>query len=115
MVRNTNLIKLIQAKKQTYYWMWFGRVSPLLFLLGAIGFYEIVHTEIPLIFYMSWAGFLTVSLIWWGWVLKIILDFIEFFSVVESTVNEIKTDVNSVVKEVKALTDYSANTIDKDK
>lgn len=100
-----NLIKILQARKQTQAWLWFGRISPLLFLIGAIGFYEIVHTDIPAIFYISWAGFITVSLIWWGWVLKIILNFINFFEDVNTTVNEIKTDVVQVVKDVKILSD----------
>ena len=85
-------------------WLWFGRISPLLFLTGAFVFYEIVHTDIPLIFYASWAGFIAVSLIWWGWVLKIILDFITFFEDVNSMVIEIKEDVAEVCDEVKKLT-----------
>lgn len=100
-----NLYKIIQARKQTQAWLWFGRISPLLFLAGAIGFYEIVHTDIPIIFYISWAGFITVSLIWWGWVLKIILDFINFFEDVNMTVTEIKQDVGTVVDEVKKLSE----------
>lgn len=98
-----NLTKILQARKQTQLWLWFGRISPLLFLAGALGFYQIVHTEIPLIFYVSWAGFITVSLIWWGWVLKIILDFIQFFEDVNITVTEIKHEVGTVCDEVKKL------------
>ncbi len=100
-----NLVKIIQAKRQTQAWLWFGRISPLLFLIGAVGFYEIFHTEIPLIFYVSWAGFITVSLIWWGWVLKIILDFIQFFENVNDTVGEIKNEVSTVHTEVKKLSE----------
>jgi hypothetical protein len=85
--------------------MWFGRVSPLLFLVGAIGLFEIIHTDVQFIFYASWVGFITVSLIWWGWVLRIILDFIEFFGTVEITVNEIKQDITQVVKDVKVLSE----------
>jgi hypothetical protein len=98
-----NLIKIVQAKKQTQLWLWFGRISPLLFLIGAIGFYEIIHTDIPFIFYASWVGFITVSLIWWGWVLKIILEFIHFFEEVNHAVNDIKENVNDVCDEVKKL------------
>lgn len=98
-----NLIKILQARKQTQAWLWFGRISPLMFLLGAVGFYEIVHTDIPVIFYISWVGFITVSLIWWGWVLKIILDFIQFFEDVNITVTCIKDEVSLVHQEVKDL------------
>ena len=100
-----NLIKIIQAKKQTTAWLWFGRISPILFLIGAFVFYEIIHTDIPLIFYVSWVIFITISLVWWGWVLKMILDFIHFFEDVNSTVTEIKQDVNLVCDEVKKLSD----------
>jgi hypothetical protein len=97
------LYKILQARKQTNLWLWFGRISPLLFLIGAVGFYEIVHTDIPFIFYASWVGFITVSLIWWGWVLKIILDFIQFFEDVNSVVIELKEDVSVVCEEVKKI------------
>lgn len=82
--------------------MW-GRISPLFFLVGAFLLYEIVHTDIPFIFYASWVIFITVSLIWWGWVLKIILDFIKFFSEVNVVVLEIKQDVGQVQKDIKSL------------
>ena len=95
--------KIIQAKRQANLWIWFGRVSPFLFLIGAVGFYEIVHTDIPFIFYISWVGFITVSLIWWGWALKIILEFIHFFETVNSSVSEIQANVNEVCDEVKKL------------
>jgi hypothetical protein len=97
------LVKLLNAKKQTGYWMWWGRISPLFFLLGAFMLYEIVHTDIPFIFYASWVIFITVSLVWWGWVLKIILDFIKFFADVNVIVLEIKDEVVKVQKDVKDL------------
>ena len=65
--------------------------------------YEIVHTDIPFIFYASWVIFITVSLVWWGWVLKIILDFIKFFADVNVIVLEIKDEVVKVQKDVKDL------------
>ena len=83
--------------------MWWGRISPLFFLLGAFMLYEIVHTDIPFIFYASWVIFITVSLVWWGWVLKIILDFIKFFADVNVIVLEIKDEVVKVQKDVKDL------------
>jgi hypothetical protein len=94
---------ILIAKKQSQLWLWFGRTSPILFLLGALGFYEIVHTSIPAIFYLSWVGFITISLIWWAWVLKIIIEFIHFFEDVNKAVSEIQTDVNEVCGEIKKL------------
>lgn len=97
-------LRLLQAKKQTTMWMWFGRISPLLFFIGAVGFYEIVNSSIPFIFYASWVAFITVALIWWGWVLKIILDFIHIFEDVNQSVADIKTEVTDVCDELKKLT-----------
>lgn len=97
------LAKLLEAKKQTTYWLWWGRLSPLFFLTGAFGIYEIVNTDIPFLFYASWVIFITVSLIWWGWVLKIILDFIKFFGEINLVVMEIKDHVELVQKDVKLL------------
>lgn len=98
------LIETLKIKRQTTYWIWFGRISPILFLFGAFTLYEIFNTEIPLLFYASWAIFITVSLIWWGWVLKIILEFIKFFQEVSHSVNDIQSDVKEVQKNVKELT-----------
>lgn len=97
------LIETLKIKKQTTYWIWFGRISPLLFLFGAFTLYEIFHTEIPILFYASWAIFITVSLVWWGWVLKIILEFIKFFQEVSHSVDDIRMDVKEVQKSVKDL------------
>ena len=97
------LVKLRAIKTRSKYWMWWGRLSPLLFLMGAFFLFEIVHTEIPFIFYASWVIFITVSLIWWGWVIKIILDFTKFFSDVNVIVLEIKDEVKQVQKDVTEL------------
>ena len=97
------LVKILEARKQTGYWLWWGRLSPLFFLVGALGLYEIVHTDIPFLFYASWVIFITVSLIWWGWVLKIILDFISFFAEINIVVMDIKDEVGTVKKEITKL------------
>lgn len=97
------LAKIIQAKTQTKYWLWWGRLSPILFLIGAFGLYEIFNTEIPFLFYASWVIFITCSLIWWGWVLKIILEFIQFFSDINQVVMEIKKEVDDVHANIKEL------------
>jgi len=103
---------IILAEKQTKMWLWWGRLSPLFFLLGAFGLYEIFNTEIPFLFYASWVIFITVSLIWWGWVLKIILDFINLFGELHVTVKEIKSDVDIACKDIKEL---KPTTVDKSK
>ena len=94
---------ILLAKKQTTLWLWWGRLSPLFFLIGAFGLYEIFNTEIPFLFYASWVVFITVSLIWWGWVLKIILDFIKLFGDLHSTVNVIKTEIDTACKDIKEM------------
>ncbi len=97
------LERILLAKKQTTLWLWWGRLSPLLFTIGAFGLYEIFNTEIPFLFYASWVVFITVSLIWWGWVLKIILDFIKLFGDLHTTVGDIKNEVDTACKEIKKL------------
>jgi len=97
------LNKILLAQKQTKLWIWWGRLSPLFFLIGAVGLYEIFNTSIPFLFYTSWVIFITVSLIWWGWVMKIILDFIKLFDDLHKGVMEIKTDVDSAYRDIKEI------------
>ena len=100
---------ILLAEKQSKLWLWWGRLSPLIFLVGALGLYEIVNTSIPFLFYASWVIFITCSLIWWGWVLKIILDFIKLFGELHNGVVAIKNDVDRACQDIKNLG------IDKDK
>jgi len=103
---------ILQAQKQSKIWILWGRVSPLFFLVGAFGFYEIFNTSIPFLFYASWVIFITVSLIWWGWVLKMILDFISLFEELHKSVMDIKSDVDGAYKDIKEL---NGTTLDKNK
>jgi len=97
------LNKILQAQKQSKIWIWWGRLSPLFFLVGAFVLYEIFNTSIPFLFYASWVIFITVSLIWWGWVLKMILDFIHLFDDLHKNVMDIKSDVDSAYRDIKEL------------
>jgi hypothetical protein len=97
------LNRILQAQKQTKFWIWWGRISPLLFLIGAFGLYEIFHTSVPFLFYTSWVIFITVSLIWWGWVMKIILDFIRLFDDLHKGVLDIKSDVDNAYRDIKEI------------
>lgn len=94
---------ILLAEKQSRLWLWWGRLSPLFFMVGAFGLFEIFHTDIPFLFYASWVIFITCSLIWWGWVLKIILNFIQLFGDLHMSVVEIKNDVDNVCREIKEL------------
>jgi len=94
---------ILQAQKQSKIWIWWGRLSPLFFLIGAFGLYEIVNTSIPFLFYASWVIFITVSLIWWGWVLKMILDFIHLFEDLHNNVMDIKNEVDGAYRDIKEL------------
>ncbi len=97
------LNRILQAQKQTRLWIWWGRLSPLFFLVGAFGLYEIFTTSIPFLFYASWVIFITVSLIWWGWVMKIILDFIRLFDELHKGVMDIKSDVDNAYRDIKEI------------
>lgn len=100
---------ILAAEKQSKLWLWWGRLSPLIFMIGAFGLYEAFNTKIPFLFYASWVIFITCSLIWWGWVLKIILDFIKLFGDLHLSVISIKDDVDRACQDIKALG------VDKDK
>jgi hypothetical protein len=102
-------IKTDKIKKQTTYWLWFGRVSPLLFLIGSFSLFEIFNTQIPFIFYSSWIIFVTISLIWWAWVLRTILEFIKFFQEVSHSVEDIKDNIIEVQQSITILKDLESN------
>jgi len=102
-------IKTDKIKKQTTYWLWFGRVSPLLFLIGSFSLFEIFNTQIPFIFYSSWIIFVTISLIWWAWVLRTILEFIKFFQEVSHSVEKIKDNIIEVQQSITILKDLESN------
>jgi hypothetical protein len=99
-------IKTDKIKKQTTYWLWFGRASPILFLIGSFSLFEIFNTEVPFIFYSSWIVFVTISLIWWAWVLRTILEFIKFFQEVSHSVEDIKDNIKEVQQSVTTLRDF---------
>jgi hypothetical protein len=105
-------IKTDKIKKQTTYWLWFGRVSPLLFLIGSFSLFEIFNTQVPFIFYSSWIIFVTISLIWWAWVLRTILEFIKFFQEVSHSVEDIKVNIIEVQQSITILKDLESK-IDK--
>jgi hypothetical protein len=102
-------IKTDKIKKQTTYWLWFGRVSPLLFLIGSFSLFEIFNTQVPFIFYSSWIIFVTISLIWWAWVLRTILEFINFFQEVSHSVEDIKDNIIEVQQSITILKDLESN------
>ena len=60
-------------------WIWYGRLSPILFLIGAFALYQILNTNIPIIFFSAWAIFIATGLIWWAWVIKVLLDMVNMF------------------------------------
>lgn len=102
-------IKTDKIKKQTTYWLWFGRVSPLLFLIGSFSLFEIFNTQVPFIFYSSWIIFVTISLIWWAWVLRTILEFINFFQEVSHSVEDIKDNIIEVQQSITILKNLESN------
>jgi hypothetical protein len=106
-------IKTDKIKKQTTYWLWFGRVSPLLFLIGSFSLFEIFNTQVPFIFYSSWIIFVTISLIWWAWVLRTILEFIKFFQEVSHSVEDIKDNIIEVQQSITILKDLESKSIKK--
>jgi len=92
--------KLEKITSQITAWLKFAIVSPVLFLIGSISLYTIFHTEIPIVFYFSWALFISVSMGWWFWLIKTIIDMIEIFNEILKIVKEIKNEVNEVYVEL---------------
>jgi hypothetical protein len=84
-------------------WIWYGRLSPILFLIGAFALYEILNTDIPIIFFSAWAIFIATGIIWWGWVIKVLLDMVNMFHDVSEHVEYIKNSLKEVKEDIKFL------------
>jgi len=84
-------------------WLWYGRLSPILFLIGAFALYEIINTDIPLIFYTAWTLFVATGIIWWAWVIKVLLDMVNLFIQVSDHVESIQQTIKEVKEDVKSL------------
>jgi len=84
-------------------WIWYGRLSPILFLIGAFALYQILNTDIPIIFFSAWAIFIATGIIWWGWVIKVLLDMVNMFHDVSEHVEYIKNSLKEVKEDIKFL------------
>ena len=95
--------KLEKISKQTKLWLWYGRLSPLFFLVAAVAMYQIVYTTVPFMLYASWVIFISTSIVWWGWVIKVIMEIVNMFSTVLHLLKELKVDIKDVQAEIKKL------------
>jgi hypothetical protein len=95
--------KLSQINWHITLWLWYGRLSPILFLIGAFALYEIINTDIPLIFYAAWTLFVMTGIIWWAWVIKVLLDMVNLFIQVSEHVESIQQTIKEVKEDVKSL------------
>jgi len=101
--------KLKKILSQTDAWMWYGRISPLLFVLAAVGLYGIEHTVVPFILYGSWILLVLSSFIWWFWVIKVITEMTLMFKTVLDLVETIKEEIKDVHEEIKNIEDTRKN------
>jgi hypothetical protein len=97
------LQKLQQLQKQSRLWLWYGRLTPLFFLIGTTALYYIYSTTIPLYFYAAWATFILTGFIWWAWVIKVIMDLIRLFHDIHEHISHIQTSITEVKKDIKSL------------
>ena len=84
-------------------WIWYGRLSPILFLIGAFALYQILNTDVPLIFFSAWTIFVATGIVWWGWVIKVLLDMVNMFHDVSEHVEHIKNSIKEVKEDIKFL------------
>jgi hypothetical protein len=84
-------------------WLWYGRLSPVLFIIGAVALYQILNTSIPLIFYAAWIIFVATGIVWWGWVIKVLLDMVNLFIQVSEHVESIQNTIKEVKEDVKSF------------
>jgi len=84
-------------------WIWYGRLSPILFLIGAFALYQILNTDIPIIFFSAWAIFIATGIIWWAWVIKVLLDMVNLFIQVSEHVESIQNTIKEVKEDIKFL------------
>lgn len=101
--------KIEKIEKQSKTWIWYGKLSPLLFVFTALGVYGIEHTAIPFILYGSWVLLITTSVIWWFWVIKVITEMTLMFKHVIELVQSIKIEIADVHKEIKNLDNSRKN------
>jgi hypothetical protein len=97
------LKKLQQLQKQSRLWLWYGRLTPLFFLIGTTALYYIYNTTIPLYFYAAWATFIITGFIWWAWVIKVIVDLIHLFHDIHGYIGHIQESIKEVKEDVKFL------------
>jgi hypothetical protein len=99
----TMLNKLQQLQAQTKLWLWYGRLTPIFFLVGATALYQIYNTTIPAYFYASWIIFITSGFIWWTWVIKVLMDLIRLFHDIHEHIGFIHDSIKEVKEDVKFL------------
>ena len=84
-------------------WLLFGWVSPIMFLMAATAYYGIGNADVPYIFYTSWICFITISLIWWCWIIKVVHDMARMMSIVFELVKDVQHEVVVVHDDIKNL------------
>jgi len=84
-------------------WIWYGRLSPILFLIGAFALYQILNTDVPFIFFTAWTIFVATGIVWWAWVIKVLLDMVSMFHDVSEHVQHIQNSLKEVKEDIKFL------------
>ena len=98
---------LEKIRQQSQWWLWYGRLSPVFFLVGSAALFEIFNARTDMVLYASWCVFITTSLTWWGWVIKVIIEMTNMFSIVLKLMGELKKDIHGVHTDIKNLDDSS--------
>lgn len=93
--------RLEQIKNQTKLWIWYGRLSPIFFLLGSAAVFVIFNARTDIVLYASWCVFLTSALIWWGWVIKVVMEMTRMFGTMIKIIAELRTDIKDVHTDLK--------------
>jgi cobalamin biosynthesis protein CobD/CbiB len=84
-------------------WIWYGRLSPILFLIGAFALYQILNTDVPFIFFTAWTIFVATGIVWWSWVIKVLLDMVSMFHDISEHVQHIQNSLKEVKEDIKFL------------
>jgi hypothetical protein len=97
------LKQLEKIKHQTKLWLWYGRLSPVFFLVGSAAVFSIFNARTDMVLYASWCVFIASALTWWGWVIKVVIEMTNMFTVVLKIMKELHGDIKEVHVDIKKM------------
>ena len=95
--------------KQTKIWLWFGKISPVLFFISVISLYTVDHTTVPFVFYTGWTVFILTSVVWWVWVIKTINEMVKLYETTFGLLDDIKDEIIDVREDLNIVKRSSNN------